>query len=87
MLLFLVACLDFVSGVLASDLEAAYTVFFPPSSMGRRWPMIVQRVKVQPGEWTLLPSLAAFQMLGCFCCGGPVGVWSCLFGKMMWTSL
>jgi hypothetical protein len=64
------ACLDCCAGVSASDSRAAYTVSVPPSSVARRQPTIVQRTKLWPGENPVLPSLAAYLKLGCFCCGG-----------------
>jgi hypothetical protein len=62
------ACLDYGSGVSASDLEAATSISYPPSSVARRRPAIVQRFKLWPGVSPVLPSLAAFLMFGCFCC-------------------
>jgi hypothetical protein len=67
---FSAACLNCCTGVSASDLGAVYTVSVPPSSVVRRRPTIVQRAKLWPGVSPVLPSLAAYLKLGCFCCGG-----------------
>jgi hypothetical protein len=67
---FLSACLDYCTGVSASDLGVAYTVYVPPSSVARRRPMIVQRAKLWSCESHVLPSLVAYLKLECFCCGG-----------------
>jgi hypothetical protein len=62
-------CLDCGSGISASDLEAATSISYPPSSVARRRTTIIQRFKLWPGVSPVLPSLAAFLMFGCFCCG------------------
>jgi hypothetical protein len=63
------ACLDCGSDVSMSDLEAATSISYPPSSVARRRPTIVQRFKLWLGVSLVLSSLVAFLMFWCFCCG------------------